>query len=93
MGCPVLSLAKGQVTYTRSSENGVFRVGTNATYDCDDGYQRTDGSRVRTCQESGNWNGDHPFCRNGNKTYFVVFSIINETQFYEVSFYVFEQIF
>ena len=59
--CPALSLSNGKVTYSKD-ENGVrYYVGTKATFSCNSGYSRS-GSSSRTCQSSGNWNGQTPTC-------------------------------
>ena len=37
-------------------------VGATATYTCNLGYRRTEGSMVRTCLMTGTWNGEMAIC-------------------------------
>ena len=63
--CPTLMLLNGTVKYSRSDVNGQYLVNTNATFQCPSGYS-VSGSVLRTCQISGNWNGETTTCR-GNE--------------------------
>ena len=48
-------------------------MGTKLTYRCNGGYYYSTGSEVRTCQESGLWNGQPAVCQ-GNEICLVVYT-------------------
>lgn len=43
------------------SDDYLLRVGSTATYQCDDGYELF-GSATRVCTSNGKWSGDLPYC-------------------------------
>ena len=59
--CVPLSLANGDVTYTKSAQNGKYVVNTVASFSCDSDYY-LNGPNSITCQKSGNWNEQTPRC-------------------------------
>ena len=59
--CGSLSLSHGEVNYNRSPVNGKYQAHTEASFSCNYGYTRS-GSASRTCQTSGNWNGEMSTC-------------------------------
>ena len=62
--CPPLSLENGGVTYNRlKGGDGKYPRNTVATLTCSSGYRIGFGSPSRTCQLSGNWNGQTTFCK------------------------------
>ena len=66
--CPPLSLSHGYVGYATDPEDGRYYLDTVATHDCNSGYSR-EGGRFRTCQSSGNWNGQAPTCNEGKEMF------------------------
>ncbi len=50
-------IANGRVELTGTT------VGSRATYSCDSGYLLV-GDVSRTCQSSGTWSGNEPFCKS-----------------------------
>ena len=46
------------------------RVGDNATYSCNIGFELTD-SAIRTCLETGNWSGSVPTCTGKHQMSFL----------------------
>ena len=65
-GCiPELWLFLGMVNYDQPTTNvtgeDLYPVGTTATFTCNHGYSLSS-SLSRTCQASGNWNGQNPTC-------------------------------
>ena len=38
------------------------KVGSSATYRCDDGFTLTGGDETRVCQPNGEWSGMEPTC-------------------------------
>ena len=57
--CNVLpSISNGEVQFS----SDIIFPGSTATYNCIAGY-RLVGEATRTCQESGQWSGQVPFCR------------------------------
>ena len=59
--CPPVNLSNGRVTYDRDQAHGCYPIGTMETNSCNDGYSRS-GWRVRTCQESREWDGTPAVC-------------------------------
>ena len=54
--------ADGQLTFTPGVVESVDTgLGAVATYTCTEGY-RLVGDAIRTCQETGQWNGAEPTC-------------------------------
>ena len=77
--CPTLSAPHGQISYNPDNGNGGHRPNTNFTYSCNNGYSfGSSGSRVRTCQSSGTWNGSPKYCyRKYFQYYLFIYYIIN----------------
>ena len=68
--CPRPQLTNGWATYDFEPgctfNNGLFNVGTVATFACRDGY-KVDGSSQATCVRGGNtgyWSNETPQCSN-----------------------------
>ena len=66
--CPVLSVHKGRVFYSRSGGNEYgdnlrLRVDTVATHQCNSGWKKKSGWRVRRCQNDGRWDGYSYRCK------------------------------
>ena len=59
--CGALSLPHGTVRYNKSPVQGRYRPGTRATHSCPYLYYRF-GWSGRTCQTSGQWNGEAARC-------------------------------
>ena len=74
VSCSSLSLSKGGVDYNKDDKDGRFYVGTKAYFWCNSGYYRS-GDRSRTCQSSGNWNGQTPTCKRKKR-------VINQTNYF-----------
>ena len=63
--CASLTLVNGDVSYSTSSIDRSYPVGTTASFTCGDGYRRY-GSGSNFCQTTGEWTGELPTC-GGNK--------------------------
>ena len=66
--CPALpTVEDAVVTYSSNAAMSQYDYGTTATYECDSGYELTEGDTVRTCTGDGSnsedqWNGTAPVC-------------------------------
>ena len=61
-----MSVSNGQVSYNRGEVNGGYSIGTQVTYSYNNGHYKSSGWSVRTCQQSGSWNGYPAVCSQGN---------------------------
>ncbi len=52
---PLMDIRSGKVVLTGTT------VGSTATYSCNKGYVLF-GEQTRTCQYSGQWSGEEPYC-------------------------------
>ena len=55
---------------------GRYRFGTIATHSCNKHWERKDGSRLRRCRETGNWDGTRYRCKRSKLN---IFKIIMHT--------------
>ena len=62
--CPNLNLPNGTVSYKIGHSQGRYR--REAIYKCNEGFYISTGSRVRACEQSGNWNGQPAVCQGDN---------------------------
>ena len=58
-------MSNGEVSYNKGNDNGTYIYATKGTYSCNNGYYRSSGWEVRTCQQSGDWNGQPAVCSQG----------------------------
>ena len=57
------------INYNKNSVNGRYRIGTNAVYECDNGYSVAySGWRTRVCQWRGVWDGFAVDYKRGEET-------------------------
>ena len=54
------------MNYNTPHVNGQYPVNTEATASCNSGYTQS-GSRARTCQADGEWNGNAATCISNDK--------------------------
>ena len=67
--CPRSGLLESHntdISFNRDQVGYGYPIGTRVTYSCDQGYERTSGWEVRTCQASGEWNGYAGICTKSN---------------------------
>lgn len=62
IGCPDLSVANGQTTYSNEYSSSVRPVGTIAYTSCDSGHYPNGDSTNRTCLNGGIWSGIDTVC-------------------------------
>ena len=57
------------ISYNTNSVNGRYRIGTEATHECDNGYSVAySGWRTRVCLWTGVWDGFAADCKRGKET-------------------------
>lgn len=69
--CPEFQVQNGRVLFNENR-----RFGTTASVLCDEGYVRSSGSDVRTCQADGTWDGTDTKCVLDVKKYYWTFSVV-----------------
>ena len=78
----------GVIHYNKDSVNGRYTLGTTATRSCNSGYRST-GPSMRTCQASGNWDGEIQSCEQSKEMKIIfcfLVNISNTIQYFNLGF-------
>lgn len=70
--------------------NGGYNFNSTATYSCLGGYE-LNGTKVRRCQENGNWSGILPTCKSKNFVIRFIVYLHRITKFFEMYQFVSEK--